>query len=110
MHIWQVIILPEWEIIWTRRSARRRKCRKSRLLQAADRKISKTDELPFDYNRRFSSVLLNTGEENIWIIKGSIEEVMRQCSMIEYRGEKTAAGADILQNVHAVVDEMLEDG
>lgn len=27
-----------------------------------------------------------------------------------YRGEKTAAGADILQNVHAVVDEMLEDG
>lgn len=30
--------------------------------------------------------------------------------MIEYRGEKTAAGADILQNVHAVVDEMLEDG
>ena len=53
---------------------------------------------------------MNTGEENIWIIKGSIEEVARQCSMIEYRGEKTAAGADILQNVHAVVDEMLEDG
>lgn len=73
-------------------------------------KYQKTDELPFDYNRRFSSVLLNTGEENIWIIKGSIEEVARQCSMIEYRGEKTAAGADILQNVHAVVDEMLEDG
>ena len=73
-------------------------------------KYQKTDELPFDYNRRFSSVLLNTGEENIWIIKGSIEEVAEQCSMIEYRGEKTAAGADILQNVHAVVDEMLEDG
>ncbi len=40
-------------------------------------KYQKTDELPFDYNRRFSSVLLNTGEENIWIIKGSIEEVAR---------------------------------
>ena len=55
-------------------------------------KYQKTDELPFDYNRRFSSVLLNTGEENIWIIKGSIEEVARQClSLIHiYKNRKRA--------------------
>ena len=37
-------------------------------------KYQKTDELPFDYNRRFSSVLLNTGEE----ISGSSREVLRK--------------------------------
>ena len=73
-------------------------------------KHPEVDELPFDYSRRFASVLLNTGEENVLIIKGSIDEVVSQCSMIEYRGEKTAIGADGFQNVHAVVDEMLEDG
>lgn len=73
-------------------------------------KHRKVDELPFDYSRRFASVLLDTGEENVLIIKGSIDEVVSQCSMIEYRGEKTAVGADGIQHAHAVVDEMLEDG
>ena len=71
----------------------------------------KIDELPFDYNsRRFASVFLNHGKENLLIIKGSIDEVVRQCRYIEYRGEQVEIGADALKNVHAVVDEILEDG
>lgn len=69
----------------------------------------KLDELPFDYSRRFGSVLIG-GEENILIVKGSIDEVVSRCSYAEFRGERVSMGDDAVQQVHAVVDEMLEDG
>lgn len=70
----------------------------------------KMDETPFDYNRKFASVLLSGSKENLLIIKGSIDEVVRHCSQTEYRGQKGPIGSDALPNAHAVVDEMLEDG
>lgn len=70
----------------------------------------KLDELPFDYERKFASVLVKDGGENLLIIKGSIDEVCRRCSHIEYHGKCSAIEADGLSSVHAVVDEMFEDG
>ncbi|WP_297240447.1 magnesium-translocating P-type ATPase [uncultured Flavonifractor sp.] len=70
----------------------------------------KLDELPFDYERRFASVLVRRGEENLLIIKGSIDEVCRRCSSVEYRGERHAISGDGMEGVRAIVDEMLEDG
>ena len=70
----------------------------------------KLDELPFDYGRRFASVLVRGCGENLLIIKGSLEEVCRRCSQVEYRGKRSAVEADGFASVHAVVDEMLEDG
>ena len=70
----------------------------------------KLDELPFDYERRFASVLVRRGEENLLIIKGSIDEVCRRCSSVEYRGERHAISGDGMESVRAIVDEMLEDG
>lgn len=73
-------------------------------------KHPKLDELPFDYERKFASVLVKSGHENLLIIKGSIDEVCRRCSHIEYKGQRSGTGADVFSSVHAVVDEMLEDG
>ncbi len=70
----------------------------------------KADEQPFDYSRRFSSVLVRAGDENLAILKGSIHEVVAQCSRVEYRGTVSPMGEDALRDVHAVVDELLEDG
>ena len=70
----------------------------------------KLDELPFDYERRFASILVRRGEENLLIIKGSIDEVCRRCSSVEYRGERHAISGDGMESVRAIVDEMLEDG
>lgn len=70
----------------------------------------KIDELPFDYERRFASVLVRDGEENLLIIKGSIEEVCCRCSCVEYKGEGHAISGDGTESVRAIVDEMLEDG
>ena len=70
----------------------------------------KLDELPFDYERRFASVLVRNGEENLLIIKGSIDEVYLRCSSVEYKGERHAISGEGMASVRAIVDEMLEDG
>ena len=70
----------------------------------------KLDELPFDYERRFASVLVGQGEENLLIIKGSIDEVCGRCGSVEYKGERQAISGDGMESVRAIVDEMLEDG
>ena len=70
----------------------------------------KLDELPFDYNRRCSSVLVGDEACNLLIVKGSIDEACRRCSQVVHRGALHPFGADGLNSVHAVVDEMLEDG
>ena len=42
----------------------------------------KLDELPFDYERKFASVLVKAEHENLLIIKGSIDEVCRRCRYV----------------------------
>lgn len=68
------------------------------------------DELPFDHERRFASVLVRQGEENLLIIKGSVEEVFQKCRYIEYKSERREIDVHGQSSVHAIVDEMLEDG
>ena len=70
----------------------------------------KLDECPFDYERKFASVLVKRGDENLLIVKGSIEEVCRRCRFVEYKGKRSEMEADGFSSVHAVVDEILEDG
>ena len=70
----------------------------------------KLDELPFDYNRKFVSVLLSSEEGQRLVVKGSVDEVLSRCSEIEYRGQRQPIGADARKQVHDVIDEMLEDG
>lgn len=70
----------------------------------------KLDEFPFDHERRFASVLVRHGEENLLIIKGSVAEVYQKCSYIEYKSERHKIDIHGHASVHAIVDEMLEDG
>lgn len=70
----------------------------------------KLDELPFDHERRFASILVRHGEENLLIIKGSVEEVCQKCSYVEYKSERHKIDIHGHASVHAIVDEMLEDG
>ncbi len=70
----------------------------------------KLDELPFDHERRYASVLVRQGKDNLLIIKGSVEEVYQKCSYIEYKSERQKIDIHGYASVHAIVDEMLEDG
>lgn len=69
----------------------------------------KLDELPFDYERRCVSVLVQEGGQPLLILKGSVDEVCRRCAWVEYQGRRIPAEGG-LSDAHAVVDEMLEDG
>ncbi len=73
------------------------------------RRHPQLDELPFDYEQRLAGVLVE-GEENLLVVKGSLDEVCRRCSHVEYRGQRLPMGPDAAASVHAVADEMLEDG
>lgn len=90
------------------------KCRempgKSDHFQQLSAQHPKLDELPFDYDRKFASVLVKGTEKNLLLVKGSVSEVCRRCRFAEYKGTQREMGAEGLASVHAVVDEMLEDG
>ncbi len=73
-------------------------------------KHQKLDELPFDYNRKLSSVLLQSDDKSFLTVKGSIDQVISRCKYVEYKGELHPFGPDGLKHVHDVVDEMLCDG
>ena len=71
----------------------------------------KTDEIPFDYARKFVSTLVTgkNGESQL-IMKGDISHIVDRCSHVEYRGEILPIEKGGVQSVSSVVDEMLQDG
>ena len=79
------------------------------------KKYKKLDELPFDYNRKYVSVLCennineksNLNNKNLLIVKGDVETVCKKCTYAEYRGEVYPMD---IQSVHHIIDEMQEDG
>ncbi|MCD7736010.1 MAG: magnesium-translocating P-type ATPase [Lachnospiraceae bacterium] len=68
------------------------------------------DEQPFDYDHKYAGVLLKGEAANLHIIKGTVENVLSRCRYAEFRGERVAVTADTLKSVHAVTDELTEDG
>lgn len=68
------------------------------------------DEQPFDYEKKFAGVLVENGDDNILIIKGSVDEVFKLCGYGEYKGKIFEIGEDSVSSVSEVVDEMYEDG
>ena len=70
----------------------------------------KLDEIPFDYERRFASVLVENGADNLLIVKGSVDDICRRCRYTDYKGRIEPMSADAGKSVRAVVDDMREDG
>lgn len=67
------------------------------------------DTLPFDYSRKYATVLV-TEQEGLLIVKGSVDEVFAKCRYIEYDHEIVAIDHHDHSGIHAIVDEMTEDG
>lgn len=73
-------------------------------------KNKKVYEIPFDYNRKYVSVLLNSHDDCEIVMKGSIDKVISKCKYVEYKGESYLIDDSKGNSVSAIVDEMLEDG
>ncbi len=68
------------------------------------------DEQPFDYAHRFAGVLVAGEEQNLHIIKGSVQNILQVCSHAEYRGQLAEIAPADRAQTNTVVEELTEDG
>ncbi len=57
---------------------------------AVSRGCQKTDELPFDFDRRFLSIVFRDGDKYVLITKGAPESVLSVCNRYEIGGDSFA--------------------
>ncbi|HEY4390814.1 MAG TPA: magnesium-translocating P-type ATPase [Paenibacillus sp.] len=71
----------------------------------------KIDEIPFDFNRRRMSVVLEKkGNGHTLVCKGAMEEVLGICSYVEENGENIPLTKEYINKVQSLVDRMNNDG
>ncbi len=76
-----------------------------------DEKFRKIDELPFDFQRRRMSVILeNDQNQQILICKGAVEEIMRLSTHVEINGEILEVTSEHDEHRKRRVKELNEDG
>jgi len=76
-----------------------------------DEKFRKIDELPFDFQRRRMSVILeNDQNQQILICKGAVEEIMRLSTHVEVEGEVLKVTAEHDEHRKRRVKELNEEG
>lgn len=77
----------------------------------ANEKYTKIDEIPFDFNRKRMSVIMedNTGL-NILICKGAVEEIMACCDRVEINGKILPMLAEYKDQAKKLVSELNSQG
>jgi len=76
-----------------------------------DEKFRKIDELPFDFQRRRMSVILeNDQDQQILICKGAVEEIMRLSKHVEIEGEVLDVTGEHDEHRKRRVKELNEEG
>lgn len=84
---------------------------KEEYFRSLPEKAEKLDELPFDYDRKCVSILLSVHEKGNYIItKGDVDSVYSRCRYVCHHDQVIEVDPSDSGGVHAVVDEMLEDG
>lgn len=70
----------------------------------------KIDEIPFDFERRRLSIVLEDQEQRLLICKGAVEEVLSVCGQIEDKGKHFPMGEPIREQVRTETKRMNQDG
>ncbi len=71
----------------------------------------KVDEIPFDFERRRMSVVVeDTNGKTQMITKGAIEEMLSISNYVDFKGEVVALTEEVKQKVLEKVNELNEDG
>jgi P-type Mg2+ transporter len=74
-------------------------------------RYAKVDEIPFDFQRRRMSVVVEQeATTHILICKGAVEEVFSVCSAVEREGVRMPLAGSELAALQSVVRELNEDG
>jgi P-type Mg2+ transporter len=72
----------------------------------------KIDEVPFDFERRRVSVLLDNGDKRILVVKGASEEIIELCTDYEEQGDDAKIPLDKVsrQTIHGEHISLEKDG
>ncbi|MBE9915156.1 magnesium-translocating P-type ATPase [Paenibacillus donghaensis] len=80
-------------------------------VSGVETKYTKIDEIPFDFNRRRMSVVLEKiGNDHTLICKGAMEEVLGICSHVSVNGQIIPLTADYTEKVQLLVNHLNNDG
>lgn len=77
----------------------------------ANKKYTKIDEIPFDFNRKRMSVIMEDDADlNILICKGAVEEIMDCCDQVEIDGKIMPMLAEYKDQAKKLVSELNSQG
>ncbi|MEC0229895.1 magnesium-translocating P-type ATPase [Paenibacillus alba] len=77
----------------------------------AEKSYTKVDEIPFDFNRRRMSVVLEkSGNGHVLICKGAMEEILSVCSHVQDHGVSMELTPQITQQAMQLVHKLNNDG
>lgn len=73
--------------------------------------FQKIDEIPFDFNRRRMSVIVQQpSKSHLMICKGAIEEILSICGGARLNGQMVPLTSDVINKAQALVNELNDDG
>lgn len=74
-------------------------------------KLKKVDEIPFDFNRRRMSVVVeDASQQQTMITKGAVEEILAVCRYVMHDDEIISLDEQSLQHIHKVTSEFNAEG
>ena len=70
----------------------------------------KIDEIPFDYMRKRSSIVVSNNKEYRVIVKGALEEVVKVCDMAMVNKKEVPINKKIIEKVNNKAEELAKQG
>ncbi len=70
----------------------------------------KTDEIPFDFNRRRMSVIVEKSGQQQLICKGALEEILSACTLVKRDDSIEALNAKTLRQIRTLTDSYSQKG
>ena len=72
--------------------------------------FTKIDEIPFDYMRKRSSIVVKHNDKYRVIAKGALEEIVKVCDMALVNGEEVPINQVIIEKVNRNAEDMAKEG
>ena len=70
----------------------------------------KIDEIPFDYMRKRSSIVVTDKEKTRVIAKGALEEILKVCDMALDKGKEVKISKNIIEKVEKNAEDLAKEG
>ncbi len=70
----------------------------------------KIDEIPFDYTRKRSSIVVTHHDKYRVIVKGAVEEIFKVCDMARVKDKEVKINKEIIDKVNKQAEELAKTG